>query len=42
MMRRITRTVKIGNIEIGGNNKIAIQSMTNTPTKDITKTLNQI
>ena len=41
-MRKLTRVVKIGSTFIGGNNKIAIQSMTNTPTKDVTRTLNQI
>ena len=30
-MRRKTKTIKIGNITIGGNEKIAVQSMTNTP-----------
>ena len=34
--------VKIGNVYIGANNPIAIQSMTNTPTKDIKSTTNQI
>lgn len=34
--------VKIGNVYIGGNNKIAIQSMTNTKTKNIKATVNQI
>lgn len=33
-MRRNTKTVKIGNTAIGGNEKIAIQSMTNTPAGD--------
>lgn len=41
-MRKLTRVVKIGNLAIGGNNKIAIQSMTNTKTKDIESTLKQI
>lgn len=36
------KEIKIGNIFIGGNHKIAIQSMTNTPTKDIIKTTQQI
>ncbi|MEG1710214.1 MAG: flavodoxin-dependent (E)-4-hydroxy-3-methylbut-2-enyl-diphosphate synthase [Clostridia bacterium] len=36
------KTVKIGNVNIGGCNKIAIQSMTNTKTKDVESTLNQI
>lgn len=37
-----TKKVKVGNITIGGNNDIVIQSMTNTKTSDITKTLKQI
>lgn len=43
MYKRInTRQVKVGNLVIGGQNKVIIQSMTNTPTKDIEKTVNQI
>ena len=37
-----TKKVKVGNITIGGNNNIVIQSMTNTKTSDITRTLKQI
>lgn len=37
-----TKAIKVGNIYIGGNNPIIIQSMTNTPTEDIEKTANQI
>ncbi|CAM2937173.1 flavodoxin-dependent (E)-4-hydroxy-3-methylbut-2-enyl-diphosphate synthase [Hathewaya histolytica] len=40
--RRKTREVKVGNIKIGGNNKVAVQSMTNTDTRDVLKTVNQI
>lgn len=39
---RMSKVVKIGNISIGGGNPIAIQSMTNTDTKDVKSTLNQI
>lgn len=39
---RNKREVKIGNVTIGGNNKIAVQSMTNTDTKDVNATVNQI
>lgn len=43
MYKRInTRKVKVGNVEIGGQNKVIIQSMTNTKTKDIEATVNQI
>ena len=40
--RTNTRQIKVGNVVIGGQNKVIIQSMTNTPTKDIDKTVNQI
>jgi (E)-4-hydroxy-3-methylbut-2-enyl-diphosphate synthase len=36
------RVVKIGNIRIGGNNPVAIQSMAKTETSDIEKTVSQI
>lgn len=39
---KTTREIKIGNIAIGGNNPIAIQSMTNTKTSDKDATLAQI
>ncbi|MGD9475419.1 MAG: flavodoxin-dependent (E)-4-hydroxy-3-methylbut-2-enyl-diphosphate synthase [Eubacteriaceae bacterium] len=41
-MRRKTRQVKIGHVLIGGDHPIAIQSMTNTDTRDIEKTIAQI
>ena len=37
-----TKIIKIGNICIGGENPIAIQSMTKTKTKDIERTIRQI
>lgn len=40
-MRLKTPVVKIKNLLIGGNNPIAIQSMTNTQTADISSTVNQ-
>jgi len=40
--RNIRKEVKIGDIAIGGKNPIAVQSMTNTDTRDIAKTLDQI
>jgi (E)-4-hydroxy-3-methylbut-2-enyl-diphosphate synthase len=36
------RKVKIGNVEIGGGNKIAIQSMTTAYTANVEKTVEQI
>lgn len=41
-MRKQTKEIKIGNIHIGGQNKIAIQSMTNTKTSNIAETMAQI
>ena len=40
--RTKTKTIKIGNVEIGGQSPISVQSMTNTPTKDIKATIKQI
>ena len=37
-----TKVINIGNRVIGGGNPILIQSMTNTPTEDVEKTVNQI
>ncbi len=37
-----TKEIKIGNVRIGSNNPIAIQSMTNTLTKEAEKTIEQI
>ena len=37
-----TRAVKVGNIIIGGENNIVIQSMTNTMTSDVEATVAQI
>lgn len=42
MKRLDTKCVKVGNIYIGGNNKITVQSMTNTDTRNIEDTVNQI
>ena len=39
--RWFTRSVKVGDIEIGGNNPIRIQSMTTTDTMDTSATINQ-
>jgi len=40
--RRITKQISIGNVKIGGNSPISVQSMCNTDTRDIPKTLEQI
>jgi len=40
--RNDVKSVKVGNIIIGGNDQVVIQSMTNTKTKNIEATLEQI
>ena len=42
MKRTETRKVKVGDITIGGENKVVIQSMCNTKTKDVESTVKQI
>lgn len=42
MERRSTRVIKVGNRLIGGDNPITVQSMTNTVTSDVEKTVAQI
>lgn len=42
MIRKKTREVKVGNLIIGGNNPIVIQSMCNTDTRDVESTVQQI
>lgn len=41
-MRIKTREISIGTVKIGGANRIAVQSMTNTKTEDVKATVNQI
>ena len=40
--RTETRPINVGGVQIGGQNKVIIQSMTNTKTKDIEATVKQI
>ena len=42
MQREETRKVNVGKFELGGNNRVWIQSMTNTFTKDVESTVKQI
>jgi len=42
MKRKLTRRIQVGNKEIGGDAPIAVQSMTNTDTRDIESTVAQI
>ena len=40
--RRLTNTVMVGGVAIGGENPIVVQSMTNTDTADVDATTNQV
>ena len=42
MLREETKSVQVGNLTIGGNNHVVIQSMCNTKTKDVEATIKQI
>ena len=40
--RRISKPVQIGRVTVGGDAPIVVQSMTNTDTRDVMSTLQQI
>ncbi len=40
--RKLTKTISIGKVAVGGNNPIVVQSMTNTDTADVESTVAQI
>ena len=40
--RRRTKTINVGNVKVGGENPITVQSMTNTLTSDVKSTIKQI
>ncbi|MDC0447892.1 flavodoxin-dependent (E)-4-hydroxy-3-methylbut-2-enyl-diphosphate synthase [Candidatus Pelagibacter sp.] len=40
--RRKTKVISVGDVKIGGDNPISVQSMTNTLTSDVEKTVRQI
>ena len=42
MKRTQTRPVMVGNIQVGGQNRCILQSMTNVRAKDIDSTVEQI
>lgn len=42
ILRRQTRKIQLGNVAIGGDSRISVQSMTNTDTRDTEKTIDQI
>ncbi len=41
-LRRLTRSVRIGGVEVGGGAPVVVQSMTNTDTADIAGTVKQV
>ena len=40
--RKKTRVINVGDVKIGGDNPISVQSMTNTLTTDVKATIKQI
>ena len=42
IIRRQSRKIMVGNVPVGGDAPIAVQSMTNTPTSDVDATVEQI
>ena len=40
--RKITKKINVGNVSVGGDSPITVQSMTNTLTTDIKGTIKQI
>ena len=42
VIRRKTKVINVGNVKVGGDNPISVQSMTNTLTTNIKETINQI
>ena len=40
--RKKTKVISVGNVKVGGDNPISVQSMTNTLTTDVKATINQI
>ena len=42
LKRRASVAVKIGNVWVGGNHPVVVQSMTNTDTADVMSTVNQV
>lgn len=42
MIRRKSKVIKIGNVSIGGNNPVAVQSMVKIKTSECTRVINQI
>ena len=40
--RKKTKKISVGNVSVGGDSPISVQSMTNTLTTDVKKTINQV
>lgn len=40
--RRVARQIRVGRVAVGGDALVSVQSMTTTPTRDVTATLQQI
>ena len=40
--RRVTKPIYVGNVKVGGDANIAVQSMTKTDTRDVKATVDQI
>lgn len=40
--RRVSRKIKVGTVEVGGDAPVSVQSMCTTPTTDVNRTLQQI
>ena len=41
IQRKVTKQISVGNVKVGGDAPISVQSMTNTPTTDTKATINQ-
>ena len=42
IIRKKTRQIKVGDVSVGGNSPISVQSMTNTLTTNVKETIKQI
>ena len=42
ILRRKSRQIRVGNVLVGGDAPISVQTMTNTPTTDVKATVEQI
>ena len=40
--RRVSKAIQVGDVTVGGNSDITVQSMTKTDTRDIKATVRQI